>query len=346
MARFNITLPDSIAEKLDEEAKRQDVAHSTLIAYYIEEYDEGESEADIEAELQQLRTESAYSTRRDERVKRLEELIAEHEAEMQQVRDAYEAQVQQIKADSAARTQHVEEELQRLETLTQKLDNDLKALEEHKESVAEKLRQSESSRDTVVTGLQRELELVPQKVTNLETSLPSERGPAVPPVSDTEVRPSHPIKKLEDLGPIIDHRPHVDLQPPTAEPEPQPAAEPEPQPAAEPEPQPAAEPEPQPAAEPEPQPAAEPEPQLTVEPIPSVPPVSDTDVPSSRPRGDTLNVQTDLQPSPIEPSPKVAVTKDTDMRSMEETHRVIGKDDRIVLESGLFKSRAPREKQA
>jgi hypothetical protein len=42
----------------------------------------------------------------------------------------------------------------------------------------------------------------------------------------------------------------------------------------------------------------------------------------------------------------VAVTKDTDMRSMEETHRVVGKDDRIVLESGLFKSRAPREKQA
>ena len=57
MARFNITLPDSIAEKLDEEAKRLDVAHSTLIAYHIEEYHEGESEADIEAELQKLRTE-------------------------------------------------------------------------------------------------------------------------------------------------------------------------------------------------------------------------------------------------------------------------------------------------
>jgi hypothetical protein len=42
----------------------------------------------------------------------------------------------------------------------------------------------------------------------------------------------------------------------------------------------------------------------------------------------------------------VAVTNDTDMRSMEETNRVVGKDDRIVLESGLFKSRAPLEKQA
>ena len=181
MGRLNITLPDYIAEKLDEEAKRLDVAHSTLIAH----------------------------------LKQVEKLIAEHEAEMQQVRDAYVEQVQQIKADSAARTQHVEEELQRLETLTR-------------------------------------------------------------------------------------------LQPPTAEPEPQP----------------------------------------TAEPSAFVHPVSDTDVRSSRPRGGTLNVPTDVEPSPIEPSSKVAVTKDTDMRSMEETHRVIGKDDRIVLESGLFKSRAPREKQA
>jgi outer membrane biosynthesis protein TonB len=205
MAHLSITLLDYIAEKLDEEAKRLDVAHSTLIAH----------------------------------LKQVEKLIAEHEAEMQQVRDAYVEQVQQIKADSAARTQHVEEELQRLETLTR-------------------------------------------------------------------------------------------LQPPTAEPEPQPTAEPEPQP----------------TAEPEPQPTVEPEPQPTAEPSPSVHPVSDTDVRSSRPRGGTLNVPTDVEPSPIEPSSKVAVTKDTDMRSMEETHRVIGKDDRIVLESGLFKSRAPREKQA
>jgi ATP-dependent Clp protease ATP-binding subunit ClpA len=146
MARLSIALPDYIAEKLDEEAKRLDVAHSTLIAH----------------------------------LKWVEKLIAEHEAEMQQVRDAYEEQVQQIKADSAARTQHVEEELQRLETLTRR-------------------------------------------------------------------------------------------QPPTAEPEPQP----------------------------------------TAEPSPSVPPVSDTDVRSSRPRGDTLNVPTDVELSPIEPSPEVAVTKDT-----------------------------------
>ena len=189
MARLSITLPDYIAEKLDEEAKRLDVAHSTLIAH----------------------------------LKWVEKLIAEHEAEMQQVRDAYEEQVQQIKADSAARTQHVEEELQRLETLTR-------------------------------------------------------------------------------------------LQPATVEPEPQPTVEPEPQP--------------------------------TAEPSPSVHPVSDTDVRSSRPRGDTLNVPTDVELSPIEPTLKVAVTKDTDMRSMEETNRVVGKDDRIVLESGLFKSRAPLEKQA
>jgi hypothetical protein len=264
-------LPDYIAEKLDEEAKRLDVAHSTLIAH----------------------------------LKWVEKLIAEHEAEMQQVRDAYEEQVQQIKADSAARTQHVEEELQRLETLTR-----------HQPATAEP---------------------EPQPTVEWEPQPTAEPSPSVPPVSDTDVRPSHPIKKLEDLGPIIDNRPRVDLQPPTAEPEPQPTAEPEPQPTAEPEPQPTAEPEPQPTVEWEPQPTAE----LS----PSVHPVSDTDVRSSRPRGDILNVPTDVELSLIEPSPKVAVTKDTDMRSMDKTYRVVGKDDRIVLESGLFKSCAPREKR-
>ena len=279
MARLSITLPDYIAEKLDEEAKRLDVAHSTLIAH----------------------------------LKWVEKLIAEHEAEMQQVRDAYEEQVQQIKADSAARTQHVEEELQRLETLTR----------------------------------------LQPATAEPESQPTAEPSPSVPPVSDTDVRLSHPIKKLEDLGPIIDNRPRVDLQPPTAEPEPQPTAEPEPKPTAEPEPQPTVEWEPQPTVEWEPQPTVEWEPQPTVEPepqptaelSPSVHPVSDTDVRSSRPRGDILNVPTDVELSLIEPSPKVAVTKDTDMRSMDKTYRVVGKDDRIVLESGLFKSCAPREKR-
>ena len=287
MARLSITLPDYIAEKLDEEAKRLDVAHSTLIAH----------------------------------LKWVEKLIAEHEAEMQQVRDAYEEQVQRIKADSAARTQHVEEELQRLETLTR-----------HQPATAEP---------------------EPQPTVEWEPQPTAEPSPSVPPVSDTDVRPSHPIKKLEDLGPIIDNRPRVDLQPPTAEPEPQPTAEPEPKPTAEPEPQPTVEWEPQPTVEWEPQPTVEWEPQPTVEwepqPTaelsPSVHPVSDTDVRSSRPRGDILNVPTDAELSPIKPSPKVAVTKDTDMRSMDKTHRVVGKDDRIVLESGLFKSCAPREKR-
>jgi hypothetical protein len=280
MARLSITLPDYIAEKLDEEAKRLDVAHSTLIVH----------------------------------LKWVEKLIAEHEAEMQQVRDAYEEQVQRIKADSAARTQHVEEELQRLETLT-------------------RLQQATAEPEPQPTA-----EPEPQPTAEPEPQPTPVPSPSVLPVSDTDVRPSHPIKKLEDLGPIIDNRPRVDLQPPTVEPETQPTVEPETQPTVEPETQPTVEPEPQPTVEPEPQP--------TAGPSPSVHPVSDTDVRSSRPRGDTLNVPTGVEPSPIEPSPKVAVTKDTDMRSMEETHRVVGKDDRIVLESGLFKSRAPREKQA
>jgi len=61
MARFNITLPGTVVKMFDEDAGRQDMARSTLIAPYIEQHYEGKFEADIEAEIQRLRTESAIS---------------------------------------------------------------------------------------------------------------------------------------------------------------------------------------------------------------------------------------------------------------------------------------------
>ena len=88
MARFNITIPDSIAKRLDEDAENQDLARSTLIAQYIEQHYEGKSEADIETEIARLRTESADIVQhvRNEHEKKVEHLIATHEAELQQVR--------------------------------------------------------------------------------------------------------------------------------------------------------------------------------------------------------------------------------------------------------------------
>ena len=88
MARYNVTLPETVVKKLAEEAKRQDVALSTLIAKYIEQYYKGKSEANVEAELQQSRRESRNTTQRErnEREKRAQEPVAEREGRLQQVR--------------------------------------------------------------------------------------------------------------------------------------------------------------------------------------------------------------------------------------------------------------------
>ena len=136
MARINITLPGAIAKKLYKDAKRQDIARSTLIAQHIEQYYGRKSEADFEAEIQQSRTEGAeiIQRERDEHEQRLQKLIAEHEAEMQQVRADYGKQLQQINADNAATTQQFEDELERLAIIVEKLDIDLKTSAEREAS--------------------------------------------------------------------------------------------------------------------------------------------------------------------------------------------------------------------
>ncbi|MGA7076093.1 MAG: hypothetical protein WBZ42_06070 [Halobacteriota archaeon] len=63
-----------------------------------------------------------------------------------------------------------------LETVTQKLDTNLKESEKRNRSLMKELRQSEASKNVVVTGLQHEVELLQQKVVNLDTLLHTERG--------------------------------------------------------------------------------------------------------------------------------------------------------------------------
>ena len=178
MARFNITLPDSIAKQLDEDAGNQDKARSTLIAQYIEQHYVGKSEADIDAEISRLRTESAniVARVRNEHEKKVQKLIIDHETELQQIRTDYERQIEQINADNAAATQQLEIDVERLETILEKHKNDLQSSEEGNAASMEKLRQSEASKNTVVTGLQNEKELLEQKVEHLDTLLQTERS--------------------------------------------------------------------------------------------------------------------------------------------------------------------------
>jgi metal-responsive CopG/Arc/MetJ family transcriptional regulator len=177
MARFNITLPDSIAKKLDEDAENQGIARSTLIAQYIERHYEGKSEDDIEAEITRLRAESAdiIQRARREHEKAVEILIADHETELQQLRAGFEKQIEQIAADNAVVIQQLEGDVERLETISEKYKNDLKSSEERNAVTAEELRQSEASKNAVVIDLQHENKLLQLKVAHLETLLQTER---------------------------------------------------------------------------------------------------------------------------------------------------------------------------
>ena len=178
MARYNITIPDYIAKRLDEDADNQDMARSTLIAQYIEQRYEGKSEADIDAEIARLRAESAdiVQRARQEHEKKVEHLIATHETELQQIRSDFEMQIEQINADHTTVSKQLEEDVQRLEAISEKCRYDLKSSEERNASAVEKLRQSEASKSAVVTGLQHENELSQQKIENLETLLQTEKG--------------------------------------------------------------------------------------------------------------------------------------------------------------------------
>jgi hypothetical protein len=178
MARFNITLPDFIAKKIDEDATDQDIPRSTLIAQFIEQHYEGKSEADIEAEIVRLRTESADIVQRVriEHEKKVQHFIATHETELQQVRADYEKKIEQITADNAAATQLLEEDVERLELISEKYKTDLLSSEERNTSAIERLRQSEASKNTVVTALQHENELLQQQISHLEMLLQTEKG--------------------------------------------------------------------------------------------------------------------------------------------------------------------------
>lgn len=154
------------------------MARSTLIAQHIEQHYEGKSEADIDAEITRLRTESAGIVQRVriEHEKKVEHLLSTHEAELHRIRTDHEKQIEQLKADNTAATQQLEEDVEQLETISKKYKNDLTLSEERNASAVEKLRQSEASKNTVVTGLQHENELLQQKLTTSEMLLQTERG--------------------------------------------------------------------------------------------------------------------------------------------------------------------------
>jgi chromosome segregation ATPase len=199
MARFNITLPTSIAKMLDQDAEHQDIARSTLIAQHIAQHYEGRSEADYEAEIREQRAEyekqvqdqRAESANIVQRVRaeyenKIEKLIAEHDAEIQQIRADSEKQIQQVNADRSASIQQLENSLEELESVTHQLDANLKETGERNRSLVDELRESEASKNVVVTGLQHRVELLEKDKASLEAALQVEKGHSLELKADKE----------------------------------------------------------------------------------------------------------------------------------------------------------------
>jgi len=199
MARFNITLPASVAKMLDQDAEQQDIARSTLIAQHIAQHYEGRSEADYEAEIREQRAEyekqvqnqRAESANLVQRVSaeyenKIEKLIAEHDAEIQQVRADGEKQIQQINADRSASIQQLENSLEELESVTHQLDANLKESGERNRSLVEQLRESEAAHQTVAIDLQHRVELLEKDKASLEAALQVEKDHSLELKADKE----------------------------------------------------------------------------------------------------------------------------------------------------------------
>jgi len=164
MAKFTITLPDSVAKKLSADVADQGAARSTLIARYIEQHYDDASQPliDYEAELQALKKKHA-----EELIQLNEAREAEHKKlregsanVMQRARDAHEAEVQQLRAECEKRAEEakqLEDDVERLEGIMNNLNGELKEVE--------------VSKSAAVNELQNELETTKNHAKTLEKQL-------------------------------------------------------------------------------------------------------------------------------------------------------------------------------
>jgi chromosome segregation ATPase len=175
MAKFTITLPDAIAEKLSADVADQEAPRSTLIARYIEQHYDDASQPliDYEAELQALKTKHAdeliqLTEAHEAEHKKLREGSAnvmqhardEHKKRVRQISDEHEAEVQQLRAECDKRAEEakqLEDDVERLEGIMNKLNSELK--------------EAEASKSTVVNELQNGLETTKNHAKTLEKQL-------------------------------------------------------------------------------------------------------------------------------------------------------------------------------
>ena len=137
MARFTITLPESIASKLGADEEQRKIPRSTLIAHYLEQHYNAVPAAALEERIKELDVSYSDCMQELEQAKLTQE--ERHTAEVQQARQ----EIQRMNADNAAQMQQVK--------------NDAA--------------QNAASQDVVIRGLQNELEVTKTRTESLEEKL-------------------------------------------------------------------------------------------------------------------------------------------------------------------------------
>ena len=137
MARFTITLPESVALKLSADEEKRKIPRSTLIAQYLEQHYNAVPTAALEERIKELDVSYSDCMQELEQAKLTQE--EQHAADVQQVRE----EVQRIKDDNAALMQQVKDEAA----------------------------QNAASQGLVIKGLQNELEVTKTRTESLEEKL-------------------------------------------------------------------------------------------------------------------------------------------------------------------------------
>ena len=175
MAKFTITLPDSVAKKLSVDVADQGAARSTLIARYIEQHYDDASHPliDYEAELEALKTKHAEELIQLNEVREAEhKKLREGSANvMQRARDAYDKRVRQISDEHEAEVQQLRAECEKRAEEAKQLEDDVERLERIMNKLNGELNEAEASKNAVVNELQNELETTKNHAKTLEKQL-------------------------------------------------------------------------------------------------------------------------------------------------------------------------------
>lgn len=216
MARFNITLPDPLKERLQAEAEQSNTTSSTLIVRYIKEHYSSTASAEYEEQVRAIQQEcTALKADYEKQLEALQHKHTELEHQAETEVDALATQLQQ-EAEKAvqsaalqeARIKELQDELQLVKTSMKSLDQEiadkddkLQLLEQEKQAILtqteeelaakdeqiqkleegipellKRLEEQRSSKETEITGLQHELERSQDRIKVLEGQVVDLKG--------------------------------------------------------------------------------------------------------------------------------------------------------------------------